>query len=58
MTTATITDPKNFFAGRKVVVLSRQTIGANVWCKVEMVTCPGLKTDVREGALSNIQEAA
>ena len=49
---ARISNPKHFYAGRKVRVLSRDQWGERVWCKVEMLDCPGLTDRVRAEHLS------
>jgi hypothetical protein len=53
---ATLADPKNFYAGRRVRIIERRTWGApdapRVWCNVEVA--PGLTTFVREEHLANV----
>lgn len=52
--TARIVHPNHYYAGRRVNVLSREQIGPRVWCKVEMVDCPGLTDRVRADHLREV----
>ena len=48
---ATLIDAHNFYAGRKVYVLTSQMWGEHEVCQVEIVGHPGLTTTVRRTAL-------
>lgn len=48
----TIRDPRNFYSGRRVRVLAIEDWAGNLWCKVEMASCPGLTTMVRRQHLA------
>lgn len=48
----TIRDPRNFYHGREVRVLTIEDLAGNLWCRVEMASCRGLITTVRRQHLA------